>query len=51
MGSEKIQATVILKDGNIIKPNDGNSDNDKDKKLSKAEFADWLLDEVEKMRP
>ena len=42
MGSKKIQATVILKDGRTLSPG---------KKLTKSEFAGWLLDEVENMRP
>lgn len=42
MGSDEIEATVILKDGRTLTP---------DTKLSKADFADWLLDEVENMRP
>ncbi|MCH8823109.1 MAG: phosphopantothenoylcysteine decarboxylase [Planctomycetes bacterium] len=42
MGSNEIEATLILKDGKTLRP---------DKKLSKSEFADWLLDEVENMRP
>ena len=41
MNSDHIHATVILKDGRTVSPNE---------KLSKAQFADWLLDEVEKMR-
>lgn len=44
MNSDQIQATVILKDGNIIKPNDGNNDNGL--KLSKSDLARWLLSEV-----
>lgn len=43
MGSDKIEATVILKDGKTLKPDDG-------KKLSKAEFADWLLEAIAAMR-
>lgn len=41
MGSSEIEATVFLRNGKTLSPN---------KKLSKAEFADWLLDEIEQMR-
>lgn len=41
MGSDQIQATLLLRDGSTRSPN---------KKLSKSDFANWLLDEVMNMR-